>query len=54
MAKRYSSYYDAMYDDEKLIWIEQTCSDPECDFCKDRPLFPVLNEQDHIVNERNS
>lgn len=49
--KRYSSEYDSVYDDEKLIWLEGTCSDPECDFCKDKPLFPVLNENDSVMDE---
>lgn len=49
MAKRYSSLYDANYDDEKLLWLESVCNDPNCDYCKDRPLFPVLDEQDRVI-----
>ena len=49
MAKRYSAQYDATYDDEKLLWLESVCNDPNCDYCKDRPLFPTLNEEDQIL-----
>ena len=54
MAKRYSSFYDANYDDEKLVWLESVCNDPNCDYCKDRPLFPTLDIDDKIIDERNS
>lgn len=48
---RYSAYYDAMYDDEKLLWIERTCSDPKCDFCSQRPLFPTFDPSDKIIEK---
>lgn len=33
----YDKTYDAYYDPVTLEWAEATCSDPECEFCKDRP-----------------
>lgn len=53
MAKRYSSLYDSIYDDEKLIWLEFKCSDPTCEYCCYRPEFPTFDEQDKIVNDEN-
>lgn len=50
---RYSERYDAMYDDEKLLWIERTCSDPSCEFCIQRPLFPTLDLSDRIIDKDN-
>ena len=50
MPVRYSERYDATYDDEDLVWVEQTCSDPECDYCADRPEFPKFDINDRVVN----
>ena len=49
--KRYAWKYDSTYDDEKLIWLEGTCSDPVCDFCRERPMFPVRELTDPLVED---
>lgn len=51
MTKRYAWRYDSTYDDEKLIWLESICGDPECDYCKDRPMFPVKELTDPLVED---
>lgn len=33
----YSSKWDAFYYDDTKEWTEPRCSDPQCEFCKDRP-----------------
>lgn len=33
----YSEEYDAYYDKATGEWIEGQCSDPDCEYCKDRP-----------------
>lgn len=37
LAMGYSKKYDAYFDDETGEWDEPTCSDPECDYCANRP-----------------
>jgi len=49
MTVRYSERYDALYDDEDMLWIDGKCSDPECDYCADRPEFPELDSNDRVV-----
>jgi len=29
--------WDAYYDKRTMEWLEPACSDPACDYCKDRP-----------------
>ena len=36
-----NSRYDAAYCPHCNIWTEKGCSDPECEFCKDRPDKPL-------------
>lgn len=50
MAIRYSQLYDAIYDDIELVWLEKKCSDPECEFCADRPEFPEFDKEDRVWN----
>lgn len=38
--KQYSDYYDAYYDDQTDQWLEDTCDDPECGYCKERSAKP--------------
>jgi hypothetical protein len=38
--KTYSEKHDATYDEEKDIWLEDKCDDPNCEYCKDRPDKP--------------
>ena len=38
---KYSAKYDAYYDEELNEWTEPKCSDPECEFCTNRPLTPL-------------
>ena len=37
----YSEKYDATYDIEKNEWLDGTCSDPECEYCVNRPERPL-------------
>ena len=37
---KYSGYYDAHYCEACDIWLESQCSDPNCEFCQDRPDKP--------------
>lgn len=41
--KSYSTEYDTYYCENCNKWLEDTCSDRNCYFCNNRPLFP--NEQ---------
>ena len=52
MAIRYSTLYDSLYDDEKLIWLEESCSDPSCEFCAYRPDKPEKDKRDKIMEKR--
>jgi len=38
--KQYNSTHDAYYDDEKNVWLEDTCEDPGCRYCGARPATP--------------
>jgi hypothetical protein len=40
MSKAYSEKYDCYYCDTCNIWLEDICTDRDCEFCKDRPLTP--------------
>jgi len=33
----YSRKYDSYYQASTGKWVEKKCSDPNCEFCKDRP-----------------
>jgi hypothetical protein len=33
----YNEKYDSYYNSKTNEWLEQTCSDAECEYCKDRP-----------------
>lgn len=33
----YNAKYDSYYNADTGEWVEKKCSDPECDYCKDRP-----------------
>lgn len=33
----YSHKYDSYYNPDTGEWLEQKCSDPDCEFCADRP-----------------
>lgn len=52
MAIRYSTLYDSLYDDEKLIWVEERCSDPSCEFCAYRPDKPEKDKRDKIMERK--
>lgn len=34
---RRNDQYDAYYDVSTREWLEQACTDPECEFCPNRP-----------------
>lgn len=38
--KKYCETYDAYYNPITDEWLEKKCSDPECDYCKNRPDKP--------------
>lgn len=39
--KLYSEEFDAEYDTETNKWLESVCSDPYCNYCKNRPPTPI-------------
>jgi len=38
--KKYSEEFDAYYDDEKNIWLEDKCPLITCEYCSKRPKTP--------------
>lgn len=38
--RQYSNKYDAYYCELCNIWLEEKCSDPECQYCPTRPEKP--------------
>jgi hypothetical protein len=45
--KAYSEEYDCYYCDPCNIWLEDICTDRDCEFCKNRPLTPKeINDQE--------
>jgi hypothetical protein len=49
MTKRYSAVYDAYYDDESLLWLEEVCGDNRCSYCSERPERPEKSDLDDVV-----
>ena len=43
--KNYNSKYDSYYCILCNTWLEKTCSDPDCDFCVQRPEKPSTVEE---------
>jgi hypothetical protein len=41
----YSEEYDAYYDKETNVWLDDKCDDPNCEFCMSRPERPVAPEK---------
>ncbi len=39
-SKKYNERYDAYFCSFCDVWIEEKCSDMDCEFCKDRPFRP--------------
>ena len=39
--KKYSEKYDAYFNVKANKWLEEKCSDTECEYCKDRPDRPL-------------
>lgn len=37
----YSEEYDAYYCPKCLFWLEKICPDRSCEYCKDRPKYPI-------------
>jgi hypothetical protein len=44
--EKYSEEYDAFYNEETNEWIEDTCDEPDCQYCTTRPERP-LDENYH-------
>lgn len=40
-SKYYQDKYDAFFCLKENKWLESGCEDPDCDFCKARPLKPL-------------
>ena len=41
----YSEEYDSYYCSKCLYWLERICLDRFCQFCADRPKYPVKNQK---------
>lgn len=41
---KYSHKYDAFYCANENKWMEKKCGSKECEFCKDRPIKPVVKK----------
>ena len=41
----YNEQYDAFYNPETREWKEGKCSDPECEYCRNRPDKAPVEEQ---------
>lgn len=39
---KYSDNYDAKYCHFCDVWLESVCSDPNCEFCSQRPMRPQI------------
>lgn len=39
--KKHSEQYDAYYDEQTNEWLEDTCTDADCEFCVGRPATPI-------------
>jgi hypothetical protein len=44
--KAYSEEYDCYYCESCNTWLEDICSNRNCEFCKDRPLTPQKETND--------
>ena len=40
----YSEKYDAYYNKKTMEWLEERCTDPECEFCAYRPPTAIGEE----------
>lgn len=38
----YSMEYDSYYEPDTGKWVEDKCSDPECEFCANRPAKAIV------------
>jgi hypothetical protein len=45
MKKVYSEQYDAFYDEDTNEWLEPVCGDINCDYCGNRPPWPMVPEK---------
>lgn len=43
--KSYSEEYDAYYCDFCNEWLEDICTDRDCEYCKKRPLTPLEGKE---------
>jgi hypothetical protein len=39
--RAYNEEYDAYYCPKCMYWLEHICSDRDCEYCKDRPKYPI-------------
>ena len=44
LEKIYSEEHDCYYCKSCNSWLEDTCDDPACEFCAERPAHPVTEE----------
>ena len=40
----YSKQYDAYYNQATNKWIDDRCSDPNCEYCTTRPAQPLKDQ----------
>ena len=41
----YNEQYDAYYCEPCNAWMEEPCTDPDCEFCATRPEKPVVDNK---------
>lgn len=46
---RYNESYDAYFCPLCARWLEATCDDADCDYCRDRPSSPSLTDPSSLV-----
>lgn len=46
--EKYSEEYDAFYNEETNEWLESTCDDPECEYCRTRPERPLSDYSEGV------
>jgi len=45
--KKYSKEYDSHYCEQCNEWLEDICTDRDCEFCKIRPVTPMGDNDDN-------
>jgi hypothetical protein len=45
--RQYSREYDSYYCESCNCWLEDICTDRDCEFCKTRPVLPLGDPNDN-------